>query len=166
MLIMPKRKTYHTRLYDRNCKSRQRLLGHSSGIKGTATENYIYSIMKDFKDIEDLQVIGSVGGMFDIIYRYPNDNIRAIQVKTLVQNHHSNDTWSVSFEQDYPRDTLIVLVNEERTRFGLISYGAIKVKTLSLGFTRMNKGKYRYNKYNNLEQFKGSLYRRSKSSTI
>lgn len=163
---MPKRKTYHTRLYDRACKSRQRLLGYSSGIKGTVTEEYIASIMKNFKGITDLQVIGSIGGMFDIIYRYPNDNIRAIQVKTLVQNRYVKDTWAVTFNRDYPSDTLIVLVNSEHTRFGLIPYGAIGVKTLSLGFTKMNKGKYRHNKYNTLESFQESLYRRTKYSTI
>lgn len=163
---MPKRKTYHTRLYDREYKTRQRLLGYSSGIKGTATEQYVASVMKDFTGINGLHVIGSIGGMFDIIYQYPNDDIRAIQVKTLVQNHRVRDTWSVTFEQEYPQDTLIVLINSERTRFGLIPYSAIKVKTLSLGFTRMNKGKYRHNKYNSLEDFSQSLYRRSKLSTV
>lgn len=163
---MPKRKTYHTRLHDRESKSRQRLLGYSSGIKGTLNEQYVASLMKNFRGITDIEVIGSIGGMFDIIYRYPDDNIRAIQVKTLVKNHHVKDTWSVSFDKDYPQDTLIVLVNSEHTRFGLISYGAIKVKTLSLGFNKMNKGIYRHNKYNTLESFKESLYRRSKYSTV
>lgn len=161
-----KRKTYNTRLHDENIKKRNRLLGYSSILKGDATEQYVESIMKDFKGISELEVIGNIGGMFDITYRYPNDNIRAIQVKTLVQNKNIKDTWSVSFEQEYPQDTLIVLVNSDRTRFGLIPYSAIHVKTLSLGFTHMNKGKYRHNKYNNLEDFKNSLYRRSKLSTV
>jgi hypothetical protein len=166
---MPKtRKAYHTRLYDREFKTRQRLSGYSSVMKGTATERYVERIMRDFRGIDNLEVIGAIGGMFDIIYRYPddyNDYKRALQVKTLVKNHHANDTWSVTFEAEYPPDTLIVLVNEERTRFGLISYGAIRVKTLSLGFSKMNRGKYRHNKYKNLEDFSRSLFRRSKIST-
>lgn len=161
---MVKRKLYHTRLYEENSRKKARFLGYSSITKGDETENFICEIMSKFKDIEDLQVIGSIGGMFDIIYKYPNECIRAIQVKTLVKNHNTKDTWSVTFDREYPSGTLIVLVNSERNRFGLITSDNINVTTLSLGFSKLNKGKYRHNKYIDLEIFSQSLYRRSKYS--
>ena len=162
-----KRKTYKTRLYNENRRKRQRDLGYTAISKGDKTEQYVFNIMKNFKDIEDVQVFGSMGCLFDIVYKYKNDEYRALQVKTLIKDHNSSDIWRTTFETDqYFPDTLIVLVNEERSRFGLISYDKVNVKTLSLGFSRMNRGKYRHNKYIEEIKFSESLNRRSKSSSL
>lgn len=165
-LYIMKRKVYQTRLYNENKRKRQRELGYLSISKGDETEKFVAEVMKKFKYMEDVQVIGNTGSFFDILYKYENDEYRCLQVKTLVKDLSNNDTWRVTFDSNYMNDTLIVLVNEDRDRFGLISFGSVTTKSLSLGFRRMKKGKYRYNKYNNIISFSESLYRRSKISSI
>ena len=163
VLYTMKRRIYQTRLYLENRRKRAKY----TLIKGDETEQFVADIMRKFKDIEDVQVIGNTGSIFDIVYKYVNDDYRALQVKTLSYDHYGNDMWKTTFNpEQYPPDTLIVLVNEERTRFGLISYGKINVKTLSLGFKNMNRGKYRRNKYTDIVKFSDSFNRRSKCSTL
>lgn len=162
-----KRKIYHTRLYTENRYKRIREVSYLSITKGDKTEQFVADIMKKFTSIEDVQVIGNTGNIFDIIYRHKNDVYRALQVKTLTKDLVNVDTWKAKFSIDqYPLDTLIVLVNEARDRFGLISYSKIKVKTLSFCFRKMNTGKYRHNKYNNISTFSNSLNIRSKNSSL
>lgn len=163
---MSKRKIYNTRLYNENKKKRTRDNGYMSISKGDETEQFVAEIMRGFKNVEDIKVIGNTGNMFDIIYKYPNDEYRAIQVKTLSKDNYSQDTWRVKIDQKYLQDTLIVLVNQERTRFGLIVFGNVTTTTISLGYKKLNKGKYRYCKYNDLVKFSVSLNRRSKYSSI
>lgn len=163
---MMKRKIHHTRLYSENKKRRTREMSYLNISKGDATEQFVAEIMRNFKNIEDVQVIGNTGNMFDIIYKYEHDEYRAIQVKTLSKDLNSEDTWRVKIDQKYLQDTLIVLVNEDRTRFGLIVYDKITTPSISLGFKKINKGKYRYCKYNDKTKFCMSLNRRSKLSSI
>jgi hypothetical protein len=161
-----KRKIYSTRLYVGNKKKRIKEMAYLSISKGDETEKFVSEIIKSFGNIEDVKIIGNTGSMYDIIYKYKDDNYRAIQVKTLIKDNYSDDTWRVKINQTYLHDTLIVLVNENRTRFGLISYCNVNTTTLSLGFKKLNKGKYRHCKYNDLTKFSTSLNRRSKQSSI
>lgn len=160
-----KRKFYNTRLYSANKRRKMQENGYQAVFKGDATENFVAEMMQTYSNIEDVEIIGNLGGMFDITYKCKNDDIvRAIQVKTLSKT--GNDSWSVSIPRQYFEDTLMVFVNEERTRFGLIFYKDLDVTYLTLGFKNKKKGKYRFNKFDDLETFKRALYRRLNYSSI
>lgn len=150
---------YKTRLYFSNQKQKRQEQGHKSIEIGDQTEKYVANLMSDFKDIKDVEIVGNLGGMFDITYKCRDEDItRAVQVKTL--SPKKGDSWSVSIPTNYFPDTLMIFVNVERTRFGLIFYKDIDVKFLTFGFKNKNTGKYRRNKFNNEEVFKNALHRR------
>ncbi len=156
---------YNTRLYCSNKKKKSIEGGRNAILIGESTEKYIADIISSFKDIKNVEVIGNIGGMFDITYQCKNEDItRAIQVKTLTNT--GNDSWSVSIPRQYFPDTLMVFINIERDRFGLIYYRDINVKYLTLSFKSIKKGKYRFNKFNTLDVFKNALHRRLFSSSM
>jgi len=158
------------------CKELQKIQGSKTTEIGDATEIYIEDIFKESKDIEYLERIGQKSGhRFDIIMKFKDDNnnIRGIQAKTL---YLRDDTYylTVKKKNRYEDDTLIVGVDELRTKFVLFFYDIAKDIT-GVGFTfgKINKNNrdsknniYAKYEYTDFEKFKNNLYELSKKSTI
>jgi hypothetical protein len=138
---------------------------------GDETEMYIFNILKNFNNnlltpLFEVKHIGYSGNKFDILYQIDReDAIRGIQIKTLVKGQKIN-SWLISLDKcKYEKDTLLVLVNPARDRFGLIFYGECRKSGLGLFFAT-NLTKYEKNKFIDVELFKKELYIRMKKSTI
>lgn len=129
---------------------------------GDETEIYIENLLRQ-KGIDQVKRIGYTGNKYDIIYRFYGDMYRCLQVKTLICKSHENDTWVVNFgTQTYEDDTLIVLVNEHKTRFCLMFFEELSSSSLYLSF----KKNYKYNLYTDEQTFISELFNKSRKSTL
>ena len=134
---------------------------------GDATEKYVLNILKENTELECVERIGQSGDKIDITYKFKSDNIiRGIQVKTLHSNKRIDVYRStlVRNKTSYHEDTLIVLVNKERNRFGLIFYKDCPKTGINLSFRSRHKSKYKNNMFIDFDSFKKELFEMMKSS--
>lgn len=132
---------------------------------GDSTEEYIVSLMKE--EFEDANVVGNTGSTVDILFTDKNGVVRGIQVKTLgARNGTRHDVWIATFRRNkYPEDMLIVMVNRERTRFGIFFYGKCAKNSVSLPFAAKTS-KYMEGMFTDIEEFKTELKKLAVLSTI
>lgn len=134
---------------------------------GDETEKYIIDILHDCRDLEFVEKIGHTGDRIDIIYKFKSENtIRGLQVKTLCCTDKSNVYRStlVRTKSVYTSDTLIVLVNKDKNKFGLIFYGDCPKTGITLTFRNQEKSKYKDNMFIDFNLFKEKLIGMMKSS--
>jgi hypothetical protein len=156
-------------IYDinENVIEKKQLKQRLTTLVGDETEKYIFDILKTF-NLYKLENIGYTGNKLDIIYQVnKDDDIRGLQVKTLSKHNKGNDAWFAPLANyNYASDTLLVLVNEEKDRFGLIFVNDCPKSGVALHF-RTNNTKYENNKFTDdeFEDFKHELYVRMQNST-
>jgi hypothetical protein len=126
----------------------------------------------DFKNIvsEHVNISGISNNIFDIIVRINGDkdkSIRGIQVKTLYFNHTSTDSWRAKLRCDYtyPPDTLMILINPDKTRFVLAYWKDISGKSDNFNFT-INVNAPGSIKFTNFQLFTTQLGTMVKEATI
>jgi hypothetical protein len=122
--------------------------------------------MKSF-NLYELKHIGFTGNKFDIIYKTSiNEPVRGIQIKTLSGRSDDLDSWNAKLQGSvYEDDTLLVLVNKNRNRFGLISYVDCQKTGITLSFL-MGRSKYKNYMYSDEEKFKVDLRKKLNDSSI
>lgn len=111
---------------------------------GDETEQYVKDLLINSNEYKHIEIVGFLGGNADISIEQFNGCITYIQIKTLTRIHSKNDTYFMTNDHKYPDNMLIVMLNKERTRFGLEFAGNIKVKRLSLVYD------YKKSKYYNI----------------
>lgn len=131
---------------------------------GDNTENYIEDLLIKTSLYKNVEKLGEIGGSGDICITHHNDAINYIQIKTLVKDKRCKDTYNVLNNKKYEDNMLIVMVNKERTHFGLTFFEDIKeLKSLSLTFN--SKSKYKNIIYNDVEIFLENLIKLIPKST-
>jgi hypothetical protein len=122
---------------------------------GDETEKFIVDIIKEF-NLFYYEHTGYTGNKYDLIYQInTNDAKRALQIKTLSKNN-TYDGWQVNINKNYDLETLLVLVNKKRDRFGLIFIKDCSTTTVTLNFNK-NNTKHQLNKFTDKDKFKEQL---------
>lgn len=136
--------------------------------KGDEKECFIRDLFEKNEEVIENIVIGNTGSKFDNIVMLFNENeYRGVQVKTISKQKYTKDSWQVNFHSDYSDDTLIIGVNEERTRFCLFFYGdRTSSKTVCINFASDKPEQKCIFKSSDLGIFKINLFEMVKKSTI
>ena len=106
---------------------------------GDDSEEYIVNLLKSSKEYKSVEKIGQIGGNADILITHYDETFNYIQVKTLSvttskEGKQPVDTYHFFNKSEYPEDMLIVMVNKERTRFGVDFFGNIPPSGITLRF--------------------------------
>jgi hypothetical protein len=131
----------------------------STTATGDATENFILKLLLNCRRFKKVVKIGNVAGNADICITNFDNSVNYIQVKTLTRNNAhpvSKDLYYLTYETKYPDDMLIVMVNQQRTRFALEFAKNIKVKRLSLTYDTI-RTKYADIMFTDVEEFREKL---------
>jgi hypothetical protein len=99
---------------------------------GDINEKYVFDLLFKCKEVENISLIGHMGGYADIIIKLENDMNRLLQVKTIT--HSTNNQFFMTNNSIYPDDMLIVMVDNNKCHFAVEFAGNIKVKRLCLSF--------------------------------
>jgi hypothetical protein len=126
---------------------------------GDDTEKYIINTLKKYKELEHYERIGYTGDKFDIKFKFKDELFyRSMQVKTLSSSNNIIGRFSIGRCNKYPPNTLLVLVNKDRDRFGLIYSQDCPKTGLTLCFTDSNtNSKYKNNMFTDIEKFENNL---------
>lgn len=117
-------------------------INNSQNINGLKNEEYVYEILKNNENIEDIQLIGYIGGFADIIIKLKSCSLyKLLQVKTLTKNNER--AYYLTYDNKYPSDLLIAMVDNEHKFYAVEFAGNINVTRLSLVYgSNSIKSKY------------------------
>ena len=118
---------------------------------GDEPEIYITNLLLNTSKIEK---IGNTGSSADICITNIDNTINYVQVKTLIKGSKREDHYFVHKieNKNYPDNTLIIMINNERNYFAIDFAYNIKNKGLSLYFNS-TKSKYKNIMFNNIDTF-------------
>lgn len=136
---------------------------------GDDSEIFILNILQTFQEIESCLKIGQIYDKYDIKYKFYNENFeRGLQVKTLTQNSFYIHSFIAYGCKNYLDNTLIVMINKERNKFGLIfSHECPIGGTINLTFNpKAIRNKYINNIFTDIDIFKNKLLEYIKKSNI
>jgi hypothetical protein len=106
-------------------------INNIQNINGLKNEQYVYEILKHNENIEDIQLIGYIGGFADIIIKLKSCSLyKLLQVKTLTKNNER--AYYLTYDNNYPSDLLIAMVDNEHKFYAVEFAGNINVTRLSL----------------------------------
>lgn len=120
-------------------------------IVGDETEIYIEKLIFQTGNYSEVERIGHKGDHTDIIITLANNNVKCLQVKTLIATKKEG-TYNVGFRQKYDQNMLVAMVNKERDKFALAFVKEINVTNLSLPFNA-TRSKYKQFMYTDKEEF-------------
>ncbi|AYV81099.1 MAG: hypothetical protein Harvfovirus16_10 [Harvfovirus sp.] len=150
------------------------LIEKSNSIEKVETDNeigynkevFIFNLLKDNKDLTDLELIGFSFNKFDIIFKCIGDEfLRGIQIKTIRIAGNSSNCWVIGHgNKVYEEDTIMIGVNNDYNVFCI--YLARDTKGVSFALGKNYKQKDNVYVFTNLEKFRNKLYEMIKISTI
>lgn len=130
---------------------------------GDVNEKYVFDLLFKCKEVENISLIGHMGGYADIIIKLKNDVNRLLQVKTIT--HITNNKFFMTNNSIYPDNLLIVMVDTDKSHFAVEFYKNIKVKRLCLSFYYKDS-KYKDIMTTNETDFCNKILKMSRNSTI
>lgn len=102
--------------------------GRNAILNGEENENFILEVLKTF-DFEDVIFQGFTGNKFDVFIKFRDEIFyRGLQIKTLIYYPDKDQYVIKSNRSGYENDTLIIAVNNDKTRYALIFYNEMKGK--------------------------------------
>lgn len=107
---------------------------------GDDTELWVVNKLKLIALISSAERVGYTGSKYDVEFKLNDENkIRGIQVKTLIKNTRSNDSYQFcSRGSNYSANTLFIGVNKDRTRFTLMFYKDLKTQNPTFTYSMKN----------------------------
>jgi hypothetical protein len=131
---------------------------------GVKNEKYVYNLLKNIYDLEEVQLIGHLGGLADIIIKINNynDNYKLLQIKTLTKINETS--YYMTNSVNYPDNLLIAMVDNTHKYFALEFAGNIKVKRLALYYNN-DKSKYKNLMFRSEEDFINNILEKLPLST-
>lgn len=146
-----------TRKYDKNTqqesvKEWQLQKTNINTLKGDQTELYVMNLLQKSNSFLAVQRIGQTGDKADLIITLFSGIQKGLQIKTLIEDKTIHNRFYINMNT-YPPDMLIVMVNNERTKFALEFQKNIHSKRLlALNFNN-NKSPHQSIMYQNEDQF-------------
>lgn len=128
--------------------------------RGDAAELFIMEVLKEYQELQEYVRIGNTNDKIDIKYIFKDENVwRGLQVKTIRQGTGKmRNQWSASECGKYDDNTLLVFVNEQRDKFGLIFSQDCPKTSVSLIFSNSKReSKYKDNAFTDIMVFKSKL---------
>ena len=123
--------------------------------KGDNLVWWIYDLLKESPNMSEIANISGVSNnIFDLVFRLKSDNLlRGVQIKNI--HNKISDSWETYIgDVTYPPNTLMIFMNFEKTRFGLIFWEEIcSQNTFFLSFNKENT-MYQSAKSTNINDFR------------
>lgn len=116
--------------------------------KGTITELCVIDYLCEIDNVVSVRHLGGTSDKIDIKYLLAEEKEwRGVQVKTLSPGINA-DCWTATWsKKTYEPDTLMVLINLEETRFGLIYFKNCPIGSIALSFANEGRSKNNFSKY-------------------
>lgn len=128
-----------------------------SGIRGDKSEIFILNILTENKDISSVERIGQTFDRYDIKYKLNDNEFRGLQVKNFVKVSKRSNTYTGIVKKIYDSNTLLVFINKEENKFGILFYKDCPKESLTINFNNLIP-KYKDNMFTDIEKFKNKLF--------